>query len=146
MKSVVIGIGNPNFKDDGVGLKIAEKFEGIVDTVTLLNIGFNLIDSLLGYDRAVIVDGVKTGKEPGSIIEFDIDFWGNVYASGTHNFSIFEIIRIGYQVFPDEMPKEIKIIGVEVEDVETLSKQCSPPVESAIPEAVSKIKQYLGIN
>ncbi len=146
MKSVIIGIGNPNFKDDGVGLKIVEHFEGDVDKVTLLNIGFNLIDSLLGYDKAVIVDGVKTGKEPGSIIEFNVDFWGNVYASGTHNFSIFEIIRIGYSVFPDEMPKEIKIIGVEVEDVETLSRQCSPSVESAIPEAVSKIKQYLGIN
>lgn len=146
MKTVIIGIGNPNFRDDGVGLKIAEKFEGVVDTVTLLNIGFNLIDSLLEYDRAVIVDGVKTGKEPGSIIEFDINFWGNVYASGTHNFSIFEIIRIGYSVFPDEMPKEIKIIGVEVEDVETLSRDCSPSVESAIPKAISIIKEYLEIN
>lgn len=146
MKSVIIGIGNPNFKDDGVGLKIVEHFEGIVDTVTLLNIGFNLIDSLLGYDKAVIVDGVKTGKEPGSIIEFNAEFWGDVYASGTHNFSIFEIIRIGYSVFPEEMPKEIKIIGIEVEDVETLSRQCSPSVETAIPKAVSKIKEYLGIN
>lgn len=146
MKSVIVGIGNPNFKDDGVGLKIVEYFEGIVDTVKLLNIGFNLIDSLLGYDRAVIVDGVKTGTEPGSIIEFDVDFWGNVYASGTHNFSIFEIIRIGRSVFPEEMPKEIKIIGVEVEDVEALSRQCSPSVEAAIPEVISRIKEYLGIN
>ncbi|MGB9823447.1 hydrogenase maturation protease [Thermodesulfovibrio sp.] len=146
MKSVIIGIGNPNFKDDGVGLKVVEHFEGIVDTVAFLNIGFNLIDALLGYDRAVIVDGVKTGKEPGSIVEFNADFWGNVYASGTHNFSIFEIIRIGYSVFPDEMPNDIKIIGIEVEDVETLSRQCSPRVESAIPEAVSRIKEYLRIN
>jgi len=146
MKRVIIGIGNPNFKDDGVGLKIVEHFEGDVDKVTLLNIGFNLIDSLLGYDKAVIVDGVKTGKEPGSIIEFNVDFWGDVYASGTHNFSIFEIIRIGYSVFPDEMPKEIKIVGVEVEDVETLSRECSPSVESAIPKAISIIKEYLGIN
>ncbi|MDW7972248.1 MAG: hydrogenase maturation protease [Thermodesulfovibrio sp.] len=146
MKKVVIGIGNPNFKDDGVGLKVAEKFEGVVDTVMLFNIGFNLIDSLLGYEKAVIVDGVKTGKEPGSVIEFDVNFWGNVYASGTHNFSIFEIIRIGYSVFPDEMPKDIKIIGIEVEDVDTLSRQCSPSVESAIPKAVSIIKNYLEIN
>ncbi|MEN2995389.1 MAG: hydrogenase maturation protease [Thermodesulfovibrio sp.] len=146
MKRVVIGIGNPNFKDDAVGLKVAEKFEGIVDTVMLFNIGFNLIDCLLGYEKAIIVDGVKTGREPGSIIEFDVNFWGNVYASGTHNFSIFEIIRIGYSVFPEEMPKDIKIIGIEVQDVDTLSRQCSPSVESAIPKAVSIIKNYLGIN
>lgn len=145
MNIIVIGIGNPNFKDDGVGLKVAEKFEGIVNTVSLLNIGFNLIDSLLGYERAIIVDGVKTGNPPGTIIEFNSDFWGNVYASGTHNFSIFEIIRIGYSVFPEEMPKEIKIIGIEVEDVETLSRDCSPSVEAAIPKAVEKIHDYLGI-
>lgn len=146
MKTVIIGIGNPNFKDDGVGLKIVEAFENITDIVKLLNISFELIDSMLGYDKAIIVDGVKTGKEPGSIIEFNTDYWGNVYASGTHNLSIFELIRIGKSIYPDEMPKEIKIIGVEVEDVETLTRQLSPSVEAAIPEAVSRIKEYLGIN
>lgn len=146
MKTVVVGIGNPNFKDDGVGLRIVEEFDGKVPTVKLLNISFELIDNLLGYDRAVIVDGVKTGQQPGSIIEFTSDFWERVYASGTHSLSIFELIRIGYSIYPDEMPKEIKIIGVEVEDVETLTRDCSPSVETAIPKAVSKIKEYLGIN
>ncbi|GAB6183995.1 hydrogenase maturation protease [Thermodesulfovibrio hydrogeniphilus] len=146
MKTIVIGIGNPNFKDDGVGLKIVEAFENKVPTIKLLNISFELIDSMLGYDRAIIVDGVKTGREPGSILEFTSDYWEKVYASGTHSLSIFELIRIGYSVYPDEMPKDIKIIGVEVEDVETLSRECSPSVEAAIPEAVSRIKNYLGID
>ncbi len=146
MKTVVIGIGNPNFKDDGVGLRIVDEFENKIHTVKLLNISFELIDSMLGYDRAIIVDGVKTGKEPGSIIEFTPDYWERVYASGTHSLSIFELIRIGYSLYPEEMPKEIKIIGVEVEDVETLSRECSPSVEAAIPEAISKIKEYLGLN
>jgi len=93
----------------------------------------------------IIVDGVKSGTEPGSIVEFSSDYWANIYASGTHNLSIFEIIRIGYKLFPEEMPKEIKIIGVEVEDVETLSRECSPKVVAAIPEAVARIKEYLNI-
>ncbi len=145
MKAIVVGIGNPNFKDDGVGLNIVEKLNGLVDTVSLLNISFQIIDSILGYDKAVIVDGVKSGTEPGSILEFNTDYWGDIYASGTHNLSIFEILRIGYSLFSDEMPKEIKIIGVEVEDVETLSRQLSPSVEAAIPDVISKIKEYLGI-
>ncbi|GAB5046782.1 hydrogenase maturation protease [Thermodesulfovibrio sp. TK110] len=145
MKAIVVGIGNPNFKDDGVGLNIVEKLNGLVDTVSLLNISFQIIDSILGYDKAVIVDGVKSGAEPGSILEFNTDYWGDIYASGTHNLSIFEILRIGYSLFSDEMPKEIKIIGVEVEDVETLSRQLSPSVEAAIPDVISKIKEYLGI-
>jgi hydrogenase maturation protease len=146
MKKIVVGIGNPNFTDDGVGLKIIEYLNGVVDTVPLLNISFQIIDSILGYDKAVIVDGVKSGVEPGSILEFTTDYWGNIYASGTHNLSVFEILRIGYSLFPDEMPKEIKIIGIEVENVETLSRQLTPKVVSAIPEAVALIKEYLGIN
>lgn len=146
MKAIVVGIGNPNFTDDAVGLKIVEQLDGKVDTVSLLNISFQIIDSILGYDVAVIVDGVKSGAQPGSIVEFDANYWGNIYASGTHNLSIFEILRIGYTLFPEEMPKEIKIIGIEVEDVETLSRQCTAKVEAAIPEAVAKIKEYLGIN
>ncbi len=145
MKTLVVGIGNPNFKDDGVGLKIVEELQGVVDTVSLLNISFQIIDSILGYDKVIIVDGVKSGTEPGSIVEFSSDYWANIYASGTHNLSIFEIIRIGYKLFPEEMPKEIKIIGVEVEDVETLSRECSPKVVAAIPEAVARIKEYLNI-
>ncbi|HHW20933.1 MAG TPA: hydrogenase maturation protease [Thermodesulfovibrio thiophilus] len=145
MKTLVVGIGNPNFKDDGVGLKIVEELQGVVDTVSLLNISFQIIDSILGYDKVIIVDGVKSGTEPGSIVEFSSDYWANIYASGTHNLSIFEIIRIGYKLFPEEMPKEIKIIGVEVEDVETLSRECSSKVVAAIPEAVARIKEYLNI-
>lgn len=143
MKTILIGIGNPNFKDDGVGLRIVESFNGAVDKATLLNIGFNLIDHLLGYERAIIVDGVKAGKTPGDIIEFTSDFWGKVYASGTHNFSLFEIIRIGYSLFPEEMPKEIRIIGIEVEDVETLSQELSPSVEASIPKVIERIREYL---
>lgn len=146
MKAVVVGIGNPNFTDDGVGLKIVEQLDGVVDTISLLNIGFQIIDSILGYDIAVIVDGVKSGAEPGSILEFNADYWENIYASGTHNFSIFEVLRVGYLLFPEEMPKKIKIIGVEVEDVKTLSRQCTSKVQAAIPLAVAKIKEYLGFS
>ncbi|MCS7203462.1 MAG: hydrogenase maturation protease [Thermodesulfovibrio sp.] len=146
MKTIVVGIGNPNFRDDGVGLKIVEHFEGLVDTVMLMNPDFKVLDKILGYDRAIIVDGVKSGQQPGTIVELDpLNTFKNIYASGTHNITLFEVIRVGYTLFPDEMPKEIKIIGVEVEDVETLSGECSPKVREAIPKVVEKIKSYLRI-
>ncbi|MCX8027804.1 MAG: hydrogenase maturation protease [Thermodesulfovibrionales bacterium] len=147
MKTILVGIGNPNFTDDGVGLKIAEMFENMVDTAFLMNTDFKVLDTILGYDRAVIVDGVKSGAEPGSIVELDPDkTFSNVYASGTHNITLFEIIRLGRTLFPDEMPKEIKIIGIEVEDVLTLNRECTERVKSAIPEAVKIIRDYLGMS
>lgn len=146
MKTIIVGIGNPNFTDDGVGLKIVGEFENITDTAMLMNTDFKVIDSILNYDRAIIVDGVKSGVEPGSIIEFDpLNTFKNIYASGTHNITLFEVIRVGYTLFPDEMPKEIKIIGIEIEDVETVSKECTPKVNEAIPKVVEMIKKYLGM-
>ncbi|QER42471.1 hydrogenase maturation protease [Thermodesulfobacterium sp. TA1] len=143
-KAIVIGIGNPNFRDDGVGYKIVEQLEGLVDTVCLLNTDLKVIDVMLGYDLAVIVDGVKIGVEPGTIVELDpLKTFEKVYASGTHSLTVFEVIRIGYQVFPEEMPKEIKIIGVEVEDIDTLDRDCSLKVKAAIPKVVQLIKEYL---
>ena len=144
-KAIVVGIGNPNLKDDGVGFKIVEQLDGLVDTVCLLNTDLKVIDAILNYEKAIIVDGVKTGVEPGTLVEFDpLKTWANVYASGTHNLSLFEVIRIGYKVFPEEMPKEIKIIGVEIEEI-TFDKECSPKVKEAIPRVVQKIKEYLGL-
>jgi len=79
MKKIVIGIGNPNFKDDGVGLKVVEELKGLVDTVHLLNADFKVIDFLLNPEKAVIVDGIKSGAQPGSIIELDLLKPGIIY-------------------------------------------------------------------
>ncbi len=139
---IVIGIGNPNFKDDGVGLRVVEELEkkGIKDTVKYLNIDLKVIDSMRGYKKAIIVDAMKTGAEPGTIVEFNgRTTWKNVYASGTHSMSIFEVIRIGYEVFPEEMPDEVKIIGIEGEEVLSLGMELTPSVKKAIPEAVERI-------
>ncbi|MCX8069557.1 MAG: hydrogenase maturation protease [Thermodesulfovibrionales bacterium] len=144
MKTIVVGIGNPNLRDDAVGLKVAEHFEGVVDTAYLMNTDFKFLDAILNYERVIVVDGVISGAEPGTIIELDSNkTWSEVYASGTHSVSLFEMIRVGHTTFPDEMPKEIKIIGIEVEDIFTLSRECTDKVNLAIPKAVERVKEIL---
>jgi len=54
MEKIVIGIGNPNFKDDGVGLKVVEKLNGLVDTVNLLNADIKIIKFLLNRKKVVL--------------------------------------------------------------------------------------------
>jgi len=143
-KAIVIGIGNPNLKDDGIGFKVVEELSEPVDKLCLLNTDLKVIQKVLGYNLAIIVDGIKTGAKPGTIIEIDpLKTWENVYSSGTHSMSLFEVIRIGYTIFPEEMPKEIKIIGIEVENISEFSRELSPSVEKAIPKVLNKIKKYL---
>lgn len=144
MKTIVLGIGNPFMADDSVGIRIAEALEGAVDTKILTTTDFNIIDAVLGYERAIIVDGVKTGNEPGTIIELSRDqIFSSYRFSGTHNLSLATSLQIGYNIFGDEMPKDIKIVGVEVEDIENFGKGCTPKVEAAIAPAIGMVRNYL---
>ncbi len=144
MKTVVLGIGNPFMADDSVGIRVAEALDGVVDTKILTTTDFNIIDAVLGYERAIIVDGVKTGSEPGTIIEMSRDqIFSSYRFSGTHNLSLATSLQIGYNIFGEEMPKDIKIVGVEVEDIENFGKGCTPKVEAAIAPAIGMVRKYL---
>ncbi|MEW5763185.1 MAG: hydrogenase maturation protease [Bacillota bacterium] len=144
MRTVVVGIGNPVLRDDAVGVKVAQHFEGLVDTEILMTTDFKVLDKLLGYDRAVIVDGVRLGHAPGTVLEFNVDDLLFTYTySGTHNLSLPTTLKIGYELFAEEMPREIRIVTVEVEDVTTFGTDCTPAVEKAIPEAVRRVRHYL---
>ncbi len=144
MRTIVLGIGNPVLKDDSVGIKVAQYFEGRVDTEILMTTDFKILDKILGYERAIIVDGVRLGKEPGTVLEFDVeDLFFTYTFSGTHNLSLPTTLKIGYQLFGNEMPRDIKIIAIEVQDVTTFSRECTPAVQRAIPKAVQRVKRYL---
>jgi hydrogenase maturation protease len=144
MRTILIGIGNPVLTDDSVGIKIAQHLEAMVDTEILMTTDFKVLDKILGYERAIIVDGVRLGNQPGTIMEFDPqDLLFTHTFSGTHNLSLPATLNIGYRLFGEEMPKEIKIITVEVKDAETFGTECTPPVKAAIPCVVELVLNYV---
>lgn len=144
MRTIIVGIGNPVLTDDSVGIKVARHFEGVVDTEFLMTTDFKVLDKILGYDRAIIIDGVRLGEEPGTVREFSPDdLLYTVTFSGSHNLSLPTTLKLGYELFREEMPQEIKIITVEVADVTTFGTECTPPVAAAISEAVQRVRAHL---
>jgi len=149
VKTIVVGIGNPILKDDSVGIKVVEMLsrDVNVDTAILITTNFEVIDKILGYDRAIIVDAIQTGNEPGTIYELSIDDIFPTYSyTSTHNLTLATTLKLGYLVFPEKMPKEIKLIAVEVEDIENFGEDCTPKVKKAIPKVVEMIKRELSNN
>ncbi len=72
MKTLVLGMGNPILRDDRIGLRVLEELEGLFfdSDVTLRTstlAGMNLLECLIGFDRAILVDAIQTGGEPGSV-------------------------------------------------------------------------------
>lgn len=134
--------------DDGVGLHVIEALrkEETGDNIDLIEAvsGLDILDAIKGYDRIILVDAIKTGGEPGTIHELslkDIQDKHTNYSFSTHlNMDLQTMFELGNRLFPGKIPKDIRVIAIEAEDVTTISDKCTPAVECVIPKAVEIIK------
>jgi hydrogenase maturation protease len=148
MKTLILGIGNLLRSDDGVGLHVIEALrkEETGDNIDLIEAlsGLDILDAIKGYDRIILVDAIKTGGEPGTIYELslkDIQDKHTNHSFSTHlNMDLQTMLELGDRLFPGKIPKDIRIIAVEAEDVTTISDRCTPDVEMAISKTVDMIK------
>jgi hydrogenase maturation protease len=145
LKTLILGLGNPYLCDDSAGLKVIKLLEKRLSNPDVsLNetslAGINLLDYLVGYDKAIIVDAITTPDgQPGSIYvltpeEFDT----TCHTTSSHDIGVIAAIELGKRL-ELSMPKIIEIIGIEAGDVSTLSEECTPDIEAAIPIAAEMI-------
>jgi len=139
---IVIGLGNPILKDDSVGIKVVERLGDVDADVEIVTTCFDVVGKLLRYDKAVIVDAM-VGNKPGRIHVLNVDdLFVSYNVPGSHNLDLATSLKIGYEIFGDEMPREIKIVAIEVEDIDFGCK-CSEEVEKAIPRAIEVVMEEL---
>ncbi|MCL2789586.1 MAG: hydrogenase maturation protease [Desulfobulbus sp.] len=143
-KCVVIGIGNPYLQDDRAGVVVAEQLErdGLACQIEVIHtVGFEVMDKVRGFERAIIVDACKLGNAPGSILEVTVDDIFTTHALvNSHAVTLGTTLKTGYICFPEEMPADIRIVLIEVKEIKEFTQQMSPEVEQAVAEAVVRIK------
>jgi len=145
VKAIVVGIGNPILRDDSVGIKVVERVKERIDveTAVLTTTGFDVLDKILDHDFAIIVDAIRTGNRPGTIYELSVEEISLTDRyTNSHNLNLATTLKLGYTIFPERMP-EVRILAVEVEDVESFGEDCTPEVEKAIPKVVERIEEIL---
>ena len=106
--------------------------------------GFNFIDLLAGYDRAVIVDAIHTkdGK-PGEFYELDpAALKPSARLSSLHQIDFATACELAKNMGID-FPKEFAIFVMEVEDEFTFGEKPTPKVEAAIPQMAESIVEIL---
>ncbi|SDN31528.1 hydrogenase maturation protease [Desulfonauticus submarinus] len=144
---VVIGIGNPLLSDDRAGIVIVEDLEreGLPAQFEILyTVGFELLDKILGYKKAIIVDACMLGQKIGDILEVKVeDIFASSKLVNSHAMHIGTSLKLGFELYPDLMPKEVKIFLIEVENIEEFSKNFTPEVKKAVEEVKQRIKQEL---
>jgi hydrogenase maturation protease len=142
-KCIVVGIGNPLLTDERAGLEVVERLKSQnadVETATRYPAERDVLDVIMGYEQAVIVDACQLGLQPGTVLEVSPEeMLDRRTAASSHAGAWGDALKTGIECYPDQMPADIKIMLVEIEDVSTFSTQCTPVVSHAIGDVVSRI-------
>ena len=150
MKTLILGLGNPVVSDDRIGLLVARHVEPLVADRPDVEVGedywggIRLMERLVGYDRAIIVDAIVTGKPPGTIHRLTPNSIATQHSASSHDVNLPTALEFGRRAdVPLPPDEQIFLIGIEAEDVLSISEECTPAVLAAIPEAVEEVLRAL---
>jgi hydrogenase maturation protease len=149
-RTLVIGLGNPLVTDDSVGLRVAAALRHIladrpdVDVAEDYWGGLRLMERLIGYDRAIIVDAIVTGAPPGTIHRLTPDDLPTQHSASAHDVNLPTALEFGRQAGA-RLPQtsDILLVAVEAADILSFGQRCTPAVEAAIPAAVDVVLQAI---
>jgi len=149
MKTLVLGLGNPILSDDGAGIRVAQEVGKQLNdpqiTVSETSAaGLSLLDSIVGYDKVIIIDAIQTKKgQAGQIYRMKSeDFSFAKHFSSPHQTNLVTALELG-KMLGLVMPQKITIFAVEAKDIASFSEKCTPEVERAIPKAVKMVLEEL---
>ena len=157
MKTIILGVGNLILGDDGVGIHIANEIKKYINdpNVTIddaITGGMNLLDLILGYDKAIIIDAVKTndGSE-GEVKRIPLGDFSTMHSCNPHDVSLIEAIEMAKRMGETRIPREIIVIGVLMKEIpcefgEKLSNNIATAVPKAVELTLNEIKKDIKIS
>jgi hydrogenase maturation protease len=166
MHTLIVGLGNPILGDDGVGWRIAEQVASRLPVQALLQTpanpgfrdepvfaveclglgGLSLMEHLIGYDRAILIDTIVTGENPtGTVSCFFLEELPDLAAghlTSAHDTTLQNALKVG-QAMGAKLPEVIIVVTVETQCVYDFSEDLSPAVAASIPIAVQTVMENL---
>jgi hydrogenase maturation protease len=147
----VIGCGNLNRSDDGVGAIVAQRlFAGGVEPSPRLRIfdagtnGMEVLFQARGARKLVIVDACVSGSEPGAIFEapgFELE--NRPAPSYTlHDFRWDHALYAGRQIWADAFPRDVTVFLIEAQAL-GFGLELSAPVARAADIVAARIASMI---
>ena len=145
--TLVLGVGNPFRRDDGVGPAVIARLqtENSLDGVDLLDggtDGFALMDYMHGYEKVLIVDAVNMNAAPGEIRMFSTQeaiLSITSDALSTHGFGVAEVIALMEKM---DIQVNMQILGIQAKDV-TFGEGLSPEIEARMNDILELVKKTI---
>ena len=103
-----------------------------------------MMERMIGFDRAIVIDAICTGASPGTIHLLNPGDIPTQRSSSIHDVNLTTALKLGYQAGA-HLPsmEDILLIGVEAADVQTFDESLSAEVEKALPAAVAAVMTAL---
>lgn len=148
----VIGCGNLNRSDDGVGVVVARRLkqwldEAPRDGVAVFDAGTGGMEVMFqarGAAALILVDACTSGSTPGSIFKLP----GRELAKrpepgySLHDFRWDHALYAGRTIFGDAFPRDVTVYLVEAASL-SLGLQLSRAVSDAVDQVVTCIKDHI---
>lgn len=147
---LIVCIGNELVADDGVGRAVYQRLmeRPLPAGVRLAFLGLggiDLLEELAGEELLIVVDGVQLGGPAGTV---HLLGWDQLPATPArpvsgHGIGIREALGVGAVLYPERVPQDIRLIGIEGSCFNRLGAGLTEAVARAVPEAVAAIMGLL---
>ena len=145
---LVMGVGNPLMRDDGIGPRVVElllagyRFPDNVEVVDAGTMSYMILDLLRGIDHLVIIDAVReTGHPPGTVMKMTPEeIAPNEVPHSMHDIALVNVLQAAELI--DCAPPAVAI-GVQIDTIEEWVLELSPAVAAAVPIAAAAVLDEL---
>ncbi len=150
---ILAGIGSPYRRDDGVGLRVADRVAAEragqpgIDNIGPIEDTFDLLGKWDGAALAVVIDAVRTGAAPGTVHVVEVAPRERPSPSGedrrpvsSHGIGLSGVLALAAAT--GTAPSRVVVVGIEGQDFER-GEGLTEAVERAVPRAVGTVLSLL---
>jgi len=144
---LVLGIGNILLSDEGAGVKAVEELKNRYNCSDAVEIvdggtsGFELLPYFDDRSHILIIDAVKTGNKPGTIVRIEDPPAFFQKKISPHQIGIADVL--GLAAITDNLPQNITLFGIEPKQLSTgldLSTEVARNLRQLVDMVVDELK------
>lgn len=141
---MILGVGCILFSDEGFGVRVIEAIQErykFPDNVLVVDggvLGVNLLGVISKPDHLIVVDAIRNKGKPGDLYRLAGEqIPERIRAKNSlHQVDFLEALTLCQAL--DKVPETV-ILGIEPEDIETLSTELTPTTQSKVDAVIEMV-------
>ena len=148
----VIGCGNSNRCDDGVGVFVAQALLQRLRSNPRSDVrvfdagtgGMEVMFQARGASRLIVVDASTSGSPPGAIFDVPGAELQREHppSFGLHDFRWDHAIAAGRRIFREQFPADVSVVLIEAQSL-AFGLELSPPVRAAAERVIASLSDVI---